>query len=639
MRRLRLILLASIATLLSQPAHAGTTAPPSPITDNPTAIGCHSAELSWSGVEDFESGLANYRIWRNGQPVATTHGTPQSRPSGKRLFVVENLEPGGSYNFSVSAIDLNGNESDATEFGSIQLPAGIPECSDSKPPSAPQDLSVAQSIPRGCGALQINIGTLATDNLEVGSYQLYRNGTLVSKSDTRGDVSDQRIQDNGYGSLADAEHAYQVSAMDTAGNESPLSETLTVKHDCRYWPILSEKANGIHVGVYGVTFSDYPTALSPFLDVSQSVFKYVYKGGPNMGEPVGPSLEHYLEEISFGRLSLNQTFSTNGWVHLDKPRSEYCTLSSGGTNWRACESSRIMNDVHEVLGTPRPDDVDINLLFLAGTGESVGGGGIANIRGDYPVKDSLPDITHEFLHTLNLVHASQWWCRGYTNDTNDAGYDVEDPGFGCFLGRYGDPYNVMGSANIFHISMYFKMQLGLVDRENVVFSQLLGDGSYELTAVERPAESGEKHLLLIPLNPEKPELPPFYSVEYRTPTGYNGEWGQQWGDRTASTDPINGVIVRLIPHKFVGVDGDELFVKALTADNPVFQDTYTGIRIELTATGDLQTPSVVNVSRNCNTSRSFARALAPGKQIKGTNRSGRKSVAPGQLLAKAISCN
>ncbi|MCA8960262.1 MAG: cellulase family glycosylhydrolase [Planctomycetes bacterium] len=104
-------------------ADPGATAPSSdgsppsvPGTPSVTTVTSTSVTLTWGGSTDPESGLANYRVYRDGQLVAI----PES-PS----FIDGGLAPGTTYTYQVSALNHAGLESapsgstTATSSGSV----------------------------------------------------------------------------------------------------------------------------------------------------------------------------------------------------------------------------------------------------------------------------------------------------------------------------------------------------------------------------------------------------------------------------------------------------------------------------------------------------------------------------------------
>ncbi|HSK48521.1 MAG TPA: nidogen-like domain-containing protein [Coriobacteriia bacterium] len=91
-----------------------TQAPSVPASVAANPISTSAFEVSWGASSDAVSGLAHYAVYRDGAFVATSSAT---------TYVDEGLNPGNSYSYEVSAIDVAGNESPSGVAPPEPLPA------------------------------------------------------------------------------------------------------------------------------------------------------------------------------------------------------------------------------------------------------------------------------------------------------------------------------------------------------------------------------------------------------------------------------------------------------------------------------------------------------------------------------------
>lgn len=119
----------------SEPAEATTpaatdeTPPSTPVDFSVTATGPTRVELSWNAATDPESGVAFYRIYRDGDVLGTS-------PGGG--FVDLTVEPTTSYEYEVAAVNGDGVEGERAG----PLAVSTPDTQDTVPPAAPTNLRV-----------------------------------------------------------------------------------------------------------------------------------------------------------------------------------------------------------------------------------------------------------------------------------------------------------------------------------------------------------------------------------------------------------------------------------------------------------------------------------------------------------------
>jgi chitodextrinase len=188
------------------------TVPPSvPTGLTAAATAYNNINLSWNAATDTGgSGLAGYRIYRNGS--ATALASVAAGSGGTVTYSDTSVAGSTAYSYTVSAYDGAGNESAKSTAASATTPAPP----DTTPPSTPTGLSMTANFLNS-----ITLGwTASTDNVGVTGYQISRNGTvLINQTGTT-------FKDTGltYGTT----YQYTVKAFDAAGNfSSPASLSAT----------------------------------------------------------------------------------------------------------------------------------------------------------------------------------------------------------------------------------------------------------------------------------------------------------------------------------------------------------------------------------------------------------------------------
>jgi chitodextrinase len=178
-------------------AEPDPTPPSTPQNLTAVVAGGTAVDLSWNPSTDAESGVARYRIFRDGEFLASA-----SAASYSDLTCI----PGATYEYRVSAVNGAGTESGRSASATVTLP------SDEQPPSTPQGLTA-----NPVSSTQINLSwDPSTDNSAVAGYRVYRDGFEA------GSISDTYFMDTELSPAA--EYQYRVSAFDAAGNESELSD-------------------------------------------------------------------------------------------------------------------------------------------------------------------------------------------------------------------------------------------------------------------------------------------------------------------------------------------------------------------------------------------------------------------------------
>lgn len=178
-------------------AEPDPTPPSVPTGLRAEAVSETRVDLSWNASADPESGVGRYRVFRNGDFLASTASTSYSDLTGV---------PGATVEYRVSAVNGAGTESGRSAPASATLP------SDNQPPSTPQGLSA-----NPVSSTRIDLSwDPSSDNSSVSGYRVYREGEFEAETSETG------YSDTGLTPLTSYE--YRVSALDAAGNESGLSD-------------------------------------------------------------------------------------------------------------------------------------------------------------------------------------------------------------------------------------------------------------------------------------------------------------------------------------------------------------------------------------------------------------------------------
>ena len=175
-----------------------TTAPSVPVNLQATSVSTSQINLTWGASTD-DIGVTGYKVYRNGNLVASPAGTSYSDTG---------LAAGVTYTYAVSAFDAAGNNSaqsapvSASTYGT-----------DSTPPSVSITYPAANSVIAKKSALTITAS--ASDNVGVAKVQFYVN-TKLSCTDYAAPYSCGWRVPNSTGQV----YSLQARAFDSSGNQS-----------------------------------------------------------------------------------------------------------------------------------------------------------------------------------------------------------------------------------------------------------------------------------------------------------------------------------------------------------------------------------------------------------------------------------
>ena len=180
---------------------ADTTPPTAPTSLSATAVSSAKVNLSWTASTD-NVGVASYGVIRDGVQIASSTTTSYSDTT---------VAGGTGYSYTVTALDAAGNVSSPSNVASVTTSVDV------APPTAPTNVAAS---PTGNGGVSLD-WTASTDDSGVApSYRVFRDGALVGVT-TRASYTDQ-------GLIAGSTYSYYVVAVDSSGNASAPSGTISV---------------------------------------------------------------------------------------------------------------------------------------------------------------------------------------------------------------------------------------------------------------------------------------------------------------------------------------------------------------------------------------------------------------------------
>jgi chitodextrinase len=182
---------------------ADTTAPSIPSGLRATSVTPTAVGLAWNASTD-NVGVTGYYVQRNGVTLAQLSATTYTDTSAI---------PGTQYSYVVRSFDAAGNVSAASSILSIKTPAPA----DAIAPTAPSGVAA-----RAISARQVNVSwNASTDNVGVTGYRVSRNGVAVATVSGATSFGDGTV-------ISGTTYAYTVTAIDAAGNMSPVSAAAQV---------------------------------------------------------------------------------------------------------------------------------------------------------------------------------------------------------------------------------------------------------------------------------------------------------------------------------------------------------------------------------------------------------------------------
>jgi hypothetical protein len=452
-------------------------------------------------------------VYRDGEAIAETTGRETCRRRhGERGFIDDAVKSGDTHTYQIAALNNLGQASEPVGVATVTVPAANgPECADTIAPPPPAALRRVDSG-ENCRDTQVAIDAVSDVGTGIRGYRYYLDGddqcVEVSSNHVGGGLRLQYAQ----GLYPGASYSIQVTAVDRAGNESPRTESLLVDvAEC-------EQRTEFKTMVVLATYPDMPPPPMSPEEVEDSVF------GPE------GSLRSFYHENSQSTVTVvpGATGGVTDWIVLPHERLHYCDVvqyyTPNGVG-AYCDFELLRRDVMAQLdGSVDFQNIDAAVFAFYGSGG-------ANSAVIVPFGENglnMSTLVHETAHA--------WADRNHSQGlTCPVGHHVppnpKDPGMGCVLSEYGDPFDPMGSGSG-HFSAHNKIEMGLLGTEALGFAR--ENGFYPVEQLALPSD-GRKEIR-VPLGDESKD--PAYSFEYRRPDGWDAAMG------------IDGVLVRIVGPDF-----------------------------------------------------------------------------------------
>jgi fibronectin type 3 domain-containing protein len=248
----------------SAPSDAATartfddTPPSAPQDLAGTGVSTSQIELTWSAAVDPESGIAEYRVYRDGLLIASTPQTSYSDTG---------LQPDTHYTYRVSAVNGSGVEGDKSRRAQVRTLPLVP-------PPPPTGL-VAEAV----SPTQIDLTWSHPDPGNVNKYRVYRDGAFAAETDN------PAYQDTGRTPATTYE--YRVSAVDGNGLESELSDPASARTPDATPPTMPQNLSAI-----GVSPTQIDLSWSASSDPESGIAMYrVYRDGALVGSTTQTSFD------------------------------------------------------------------------------------------------------------------------------------------------------------------------------------------------------------------------------------------------------------------------------------------------------------------------------------------------------------
>jgi fibronectin type 3 domain-containing protein len=158
-----------------------------------TTVSTQSISLTWNPSTDAESGIAYYRVFRDGSEIATPPGAG---------YLDTGLAAGTTHEYRVSAVNGDGLESELSDPASATTEEEVgppPPTGLTATPDGPTRITVAWVAPEGGAS----------------SYDVYRDGSFI------GSVTSTAFVDTNL--EPGTTYRYSVASVDSEGVSGPLT--------------------------------------------------------------------------------------------------------------------------------------------------------------------------------------------------------------------------------------------------------------------------------------------------------------------------------------------------------------------------------------------------------------------------------
>ncbi|MCM1499074.1 MAG: PKD domain-containing protein [Clostridium sp.] len=235
-----------------------------------------SLKLTWNASSD-DTAVAGYDVYRDEKKVMSVSGTS---------YTDKNLAPGTTYRYYVIAKDATLNTSAASKTYTVTTPE------DEEAPGTPEKPELAE---RMATALRLNWNAVS-DNVKVAGYRIYRNGEEIGTT-ARTEYFDTGLSVNEH-------YTYTISAYDSAGNVSELSE----EADCYTQAVEVETMSPAN---FAKLSGAKPELTAAFLNAGSTSGYQVYIG---YREPGGGDYTELLQKTVGSRTSYRKRLTASAYL-------------------------------------------------------------------------------------------------------------------------------------------------------------------------------------------------------------------------------------------------------------------------------------------------------------------------------------
>ncbi|MCS4193549.1 surface protein [Salinibacter ruber] len=202
---------------------------PSPPASLAAAAEADSIALDWTVSDSADT--ETYRVYRDTAPIDSSANPSSlaaydSTTAGETTFADSSVTRGQTYYYRVTTVDSAANESGFSEEATA-----VPN--DVTPPSVPSGLTAT------AGGREVSLDWDANTEADLVGYRLYRDTTTFADTTEATPVTDTLVTGTSFTDTdlpAGTKQHYRIAAVDTAANQSGLSEEATATPEDRAAP-------------------------------------------------------------------------------------------------------------------------------------------------------------------------------------------------------------------------------------------------------------------------------------------------------------------------------------------------------------------------------------------------------------------
>ncbi|WP_164821428.1 fibronectin type III domain-containing protein [Paenibacillus koleovorans] len=281
------------------------TTPPSAPTLSSTGVTDTTVSLSWTASTD-NIAVAGYDVY-NGVTKANN-----SLVSGS-TYTVTGLTQATSYTFTVKAVDTSNNASSASNSVTVTTATYVPP--DTTPPSVPGNF-------RSTASTQTTLSlawNASTDNVAIAGYDIYLGGTKVNVTPVTGTTYLLT------GIAADTTHSLYIKAVDTSGNSSAASSTISPR-TLEYPPAGTLSRTG------WIPYASNTVSMSNALDGKRNSRWYTTVHTPSSFYQVDMLAEYEIYQVMFHNGTVAENYNIDYTIKVSTDGTTWTTVGLGDGN-------------------------------------------------------------------------------------------------------------------------------------------------------------------------------------------------------------------------------------------------------------------------------------------------------------------